>query len=227
MVQRKVSQQPKLKLYYFDMRGKGEPIRLFCKYAGLAFEDYRFTTSEEFNAQKQNGSLPFGQIPMLEVDGEHKLVQAAAILRYLSKIAGMYSDDPILAAKMDAVLDQENDAFMGITAVSYNDRFGIALSDEAKAGCFETLATEIMPKNLALVERLLKASKSGFLAGSDEPSPADFVWFCRFEHFLPAYPKRYPPSLSNLEDFPACRAFVKQMRELEAVKQHYAEEGSK
>ena len=30
---------PKLKLYYFNSKGKGEPIRLFCAYAGLDLEE--------------------------------------------------------------------------------------------------------------------------------------------------------------------------------------------
>lgn len=31
----------KVKLYYFDIKGKGEPIRLACTYAKIPLEDVR------------------------------------------------------------------------------------------------------------------------------------------------------------------------------------------
>ena len=35
---------PSLKLYYFDVAGKGEPIRLLAAYADLDLEDFRFSS---------------------------------------------------------------------------------------------------------------------------------------------------------------------------------------
>lgn len=223
---RKVEKQPKLKLWYFDIRGKGEPIRLFCRYAGLEFEDFRFTTRDQFYAQKEAGNLPFGQVPLLEVDGEHKLVQTAAILRYLSKIAGLYPEDAILAAKVDALVDQETDAFTGVTAMTYNDRFGIPMTEEAKLKCRGVLSTEVLPRHLAAIESTLKASPSGFMAGTDEPSAADFIWFCRLHQFLPYFDESCSPPVNSLEKFPACQAFVKLMGNLDSVKGFYADEAS-
>ena len=89
------------KLYYFDIKGKGEPIRLFCAYAGLALEDIRFATYADFLALKESGKLAYGQVPMLEIDGKEQLVQSSSIMTYLSKIAGTYPDDPLMAAKVD------------------------------------------------------------------------------------------------------------------------------
>eukprot|EP00568_Trieres_chinensis_P001497 CAMPEP_0183295348 /NCGR_PEP_ID=MMETSP0160_2-20130417/3338_1 /TAXON_ID=2839 ORGANISM="Odontella Sinensis, Strain Grunow 1884" /NCGR_SAMPLE_ID=MMETSP0160_2 /ASSEMBLY_ACC=CAM_ASM_000250 /LENGTH=208 /DNA_ID=CAMNT_0025456817 /DNA_START=63 /DNA_END=688 /DNA_ORIENTATION=+ len=120
---------PSLKLYYFNIRGKAEPIRLFCAHAGLDIVDHRFSDRAEFAALKENGRLAFGQVPMLEVDGRHQLVQSASILRYLARIAGMHPDDPLEAARVDAALDQEADAFTGATVATYQTRFGIDLDD--------------------------------------------------------------------------------------------------
>ena len=132
---RKIESQPKLKLYYFNIKGKGEPIRLFCAYAGLELDDHRFASRDEFTALKESGKIAFGQVPMLEIDdGKHQLVQTASILRYLAKISnvGYPLDDPIMAAKVDAALDQENDSFTGMTVATYTTRFGIPLDDEMK-----------------------------------------------------------------------------------------------
>ena len=44
------------KLYYFDVPGKGESIRLLCRYAQLPLDDVRITR-EDFVAMKDAGEL--------------------------------------------------------------------------------------------------------------------------------------------------------------------------
>jgi glutathione S-transferase len=222
MTKRQIDQQPKLKLYYFDIKGKGEHIRLLCAYAGLELEDYRFSSRDQFNALKENGTLAFGQVPLLEVDGKHQLVQNCAILRYLAQIAGLYPSDPLLAAKVDACMAQEGDAFLGPTVVMYNTRFGIPMDDELKKKSMEMISSDVMPKHLENLERLLKASSTGWLAGTEEPSPADFMWYSRFVHYM-ADTKAFPEKLRKLEDYPLLQAFCDKVGSLEAIKDYYAE----
>jgi glutathione S-transferase len=219
-MKRKVESQPELKLHYFDITGKGEPIRLFCAYAGLTLEDYRFASFDEFAAMKSSGKLAFGQVPMLEVDGKHQLVQTAAILRYLSKIAGLHPEDPVLAARVDAIMDQENDAFTGTTVVSYMNRFGLELDGETKEKAYNTISTETLPHHFRSVESLLKASSTGWIAGTEEPSAADFVWFARLADFVPNKAE-FSPKLKTLEDFPVLKDFVERFKSLEAIKEYY------
>ena len=69
-----------LKLYYFDIPGKGEPIRLLCAYANLPLDDIR-VSKDQFLALKAEGKLHFGQLPALEVANNRVLTQSAAILR--------------------------------------------------------------------------------------------------------------------------------------------------
>ena len=47
--------QPSLKLYYFDITGKAECIRLLAAYAGLTLDDYRFSSRDEFLKLKADG----------------------------------------------------------------------------------------------------------------------------------------------------------------------------
>ena len=56
-----MAELPKLKLMYFDIKGKGEPIRLALRYLGIPFEDYRFKDGE-FMELKTSGKLMFGQV---------------------------------------------------------------------------------------------------------------------------------------------------------------------
>ena len=57
-----MGEAPKLKLMYFDIKGKGEPIRLALRYLGLPFEDYRFKDRSDFMEMKTSGKLMFGQV---------------------------------------------------------------------------------------------------------------------------------------------------------------------
>ena len=210
-----------MKLYYFDIKGKGEPIRLFCAYAGLELEDIRFGSFAEFLALKESGKLAYGQVPMLEVDGKDQLVQSSSIMTYLSKIAGKYPDDPLVAAKVEAALCAEGDAFVGTTVVTYPNRFGFTFDADESAKAFKVISDEIMPRHLTNLERQLKESSTGWIAGTSEPSVADFVWFCQLYHAVPVQ-NEFSEKLRSLEDYPTLKAFVEKMLTLDAVAKFYS-----
>ena len=69
---------PHLKLYYFDIPGKGEAIRLICAHYKIPLRDVRLTP-DEFAELKKEGKLKFGQLPALEVDNSTVLVQSAGM----------------------------------------------------------------------------------------------------------------------------------------------------
>lgn len=68
-----------MKLHYFDMPGRGEPIRLLLTHAKIPFEDYRIPFSNWLAVKPTYESL---QIPVLEIDGK-KYSQSMAILEFL------------------------------------------------------------------------------------------------------------------------------------------------
>jgi len=158
-----IEKPPQLKLYYFNIKGKGEPIRLLCAYAGLPLEDVRFQSYQEFLELKEKGHLAFGQVPLLQVTNSTtkdydessaastQLVQTAAILRYLATLAGLHpTDNPLLAAKIDAILDQEADAFAGCTAAYYYKRYGMTplQDDKLREQVFSNISNEVLPRHL-------------------------------------------------------------------------------
>ncbi|KAL3896820.1 MAG: hypothetical protein SGPRY_013187 [Prymnesium sp.] len=209
---------PALVLYYFDIVGKGEPIRLLAAYARLPLHDHRFSSREEFMQMRDEGKLPYGQVPLLEVKGKGFLPQSCAILRYLAKMAGgdIYPSDEWLAARVDAAMEQEVDAFTGPTVASYTTRFGIELDDDQKEKAGALISEEVMPRHLRSIEAQLEESKTGWIAGTPRPSPADFVWA------IPNKDHIFTAEIRALEGFPACRAFVKKFYELPEIVEYYA-----
>ena len=52
--------------------------------------------------------MPFGQMPVLEIDGE-KIAQSSAICRYLAKLVGLGSDNEFESMQIDSVVESFND----------------------------------------------------------------------------------------------------------------------
>lgn len=74
--------QGKTVVNYFNIRGRGEPIRLLLADTGSDFESI---SPANWPSMKEkgyaDGSLPFHQIPLVEFANGLKLVQMNAILR--------------------------------------------------------------------------------------------------------------------------------------------------
>jgi glutathione S-transferase len=145
-----------LKLYYFDFHGgRGETARLALSIGGVAFADER-VKGADWPALKP--SMPFGEMPVLEVDGE-RISQSNAINRYVGQLAGLYPEDPWQAAQCDEVC---------CAVEALNDALGPSFSmkgDEQKRERERLLAGAI-PRCLKGLEGLL-AQRGGewFAAG--------------------------------------------------------------
>ncbi|DBA02509.1 TPA: LOW QUALITY PROTEIN: hypothetical protein N0F65_010981, partial [Lagenidium giganteum] len=86
---------PKIKLTYVDDEDGAEATRLALHVGGMPLVDER-VSAEQFAEMK--ASLPFGQLPMLEVDGN----AVAGMLRYAGHLAKLYpANNPIMALKID------------------------------------------------------------------------------------------------------------------------------
>ncbi len=96
----------KLKLTYFDFNGgRGEAPRLAMAIGNVPFEDERIPV-EQWPSMRE--STPFGQLPVLEVDGE-RLTQTNTIIRFVGKLGGLYPEDPVQAARCDEVMSAIED----------------------------------------------------------------------------------------------------------------------
>ncbi|XP_054165165.1 glutathione S-transferase-like [Oppia nitens] len=75
-------------LGYWNIRGKGEPIRLLLTYTGTKFEDKRYSPSSSddwFKRDKQSLGFDFPNLPYyIDDDNDVKLTQQLAICRYIA-----------------------------------------------------------------------------------------------------------------------------------------------
>ncbi|RYY86104.1 glutathione S-transferase family protein [archaeon] len=170
---------------------------------------------------REEGKLAFGQLPALQVDETTFLYQSAAILRFVGKFAGLYpTDDDILAAKIDALIDQEKDMFTGVSASRYRDRFGFdMLSEELVAAIRKKLNDEILPRHLAYFESFLAQSPSGWLMGGQEPTIADFVIAIRVKWLVSGANDGITVHL--LDPFPGMRQLIHQFDNMPQVLAYY------
>uniref|UniRef100_A0A8R1EEE7 GST N-terminal domain-containing protein n=2 Tax=Caenorhabditis japonica TaxID=281687 RepID=A0A8R1EEE7_CAEJA len=72
---------PHYELYYFDVRALAEPIRIIFALFDVPHEDHR-VTNEQWDELKND--TPYGQLPVLKVDG-FEIGQSSAIGRYLAR----------------------------------------------------------------------------------------------------------------------------------------------
>ena len=216
-----MSSFPTLELFYFDIPGKGEAIRLHNAYAGLPLKDTRLTR-DQFVTMKESGKLPYGQVPLLAIDDKHYIAQSAAIMRYLGKLSGLYPIDPIKAGLVDSIIDEENDLFAALTCSRYRDRFGFSCLDDATVATIRAdLNNVILPKHLKFFQDLLSRSTTGWLADTENPTIADFIVVPRMQWLAGGHNEGIDLSILD-KNAPAVNELINKMMNLEAIKGYYA-----
>lgn len=155
-----------LTVSYFDFPGsRGEEVRLALVLAGVPFTDNR-VARDAFAAMKPD--LPFGTLPLLEVEGHGAITQTNAILRLIGRQHGLYPDDPWDAARHDAVMDAVEDlrTRLGVT---------IRMTDPAAvAEVRSAIVTGYLPLWGRGIEALIG---DGPFVGGDNPGVADLKLF--------------------------------------------------
>jgi glutathione S-transferase len=186
----------KYTLTYFNGRGRAEIIRLIFAAKGADYVDNRIER-DQWPALKD--STPFGQIPMLEVDGV-KLCQSNACARYLARKFDLAGKTDIEQAQADMIVDCLEDSIKPILTFFFE-------KDEAKkAEAKKKYVDEQLPSYLTLLEKLLVANQGGakFIVGNDltwaDLSFLNFVGWSAMAGADPAHVLDKFPKLAALKD---------------------------
>ncbi|XP_070545470.1 hematopoietic prostaglandin D synthase-like [Ptychodera flava] len=171
------SAMPTYKLTYFDLRGRAEPSRLLFAVAGVEYEDVRIQR-EQWPNEKASGKYPFGQMPVLEVDGQ-VIAQSIAIARYLANEFGLAGKTNLEKAKVDMIVDAIGDVSKGLGEMWFaNDE---AKKAEAKEKCL----TKTIPTTFTGLEKILMTNNGGdgFFVG-DSLTMADLIFLAHTDYHV-------------------------------------------
>lgn len=138
----------KMQLIYFNATARAEPARFMLHYKGVDFEDKR-VEEEEWQKLKPSAFVffstlfsgsathiagtPFGQLPVLDVDGV-KICQSGAINRYIANKYGKKSADLSKA-------QEENIINAGLAGDSEMDH----VRADMAYGCVDDIYSIMMP----------------------------------------------------------------------------------
>lgn len=141
-----------MKLYYFDIPGKAEAIRLLLSHAGIDFTDYRFKPGEWPSFK---GKFELGQVPVLEINGK-KYCQSTAILEFLgSKYGYMPKKDFSKMSKIMFIVNLAEDIFAKVYPLMKSGSF---YDEESKAKTLDKLLNVDGPLYMKALEKRLKGN---------------------------------------------------------------------
>ena len=165
-----------LKVYYSHTPfWRAEVLRVSLFIGNISFEDVRISR-EEFReviltGKLRNGmSVPFHQLPVLEIDG--KIVgQTGAIARFCGKLSGLYPKNDLLAAKVDQIIDTATD-ITNLVSPTVREKNEIIKKDTR-----EKLSNKLLPRWFTYLENILENEKGSPWFVDNKISIADIaIW---------------------------------------------------
>jgi glutathione S-transferase len=156
------------KLTYFNYYGRGEAVRMLFALAGVEYEDRRIeVTGDDWKEFKPK--TPFGQLPLLEIDGR-VFCQSVAITRYLANKFGFAGKTELDKLQADMIVDCIMDLATPIEPIFDEE-------DETKKNELRKNYEGKLDKHLENLNKMLIANNdgNGFFVG-DSMTWADLVW---------------------------------------------------
>ena len=189
---------PTYKLYYFNVKGRAEPIRFVFAQAGVTYEDIRLNKEQwaEFKPK-----TPYGTMPVLEVDGK-MLGQSHLIERFLAEQYELAGSNVFENAEIAGIVDFFDD--LGEKMMPY-----FLEKDEArKAELKKELDETHIPRYLGVMEKRAAANNSadGWLYG-EKVTHADFSVYLMLDYVLMMAP-------NVLDNYPALKKLRQSVEKL-------------
>jgi glutathione S-transferase len=193
-------------LGYWGLRGLGAPIQYLLEHVGEKYEFKNWSEDHkpDWFGQKNSLGLAFPNLPYL-IDGDVKLTQSAAILKYLGRKHGLVAtseNDIQIQEQLEGVL---GDLRMGWGLLCY----GAQDFEKEKDAFF----VDRLTPNLKLLEQHIAGKQ--YLVGNK----VNFIDFSYFE-FLDVASKLYGVEL--LAQFPNLKKFHNTIANLKGVKEFLA-----
>ncbi|XP_063829717.1 glutathione S-transferase 2-like [Ostrinia nubilalis] len=194
----------KVTFTYFESKALGESGRLLLAYGGQEFEDKRFNAE---TWPKIKPTTPFGQTPMLEIDGK-KYAQSLAIARFLGRKYGLAGATP----EEDFEIDMYNYFVDDIRAKAASVQYE---SDEVvKEKKHEDFSKNAYPAMLSKLNEIVEQNNGHIAVG--KLTWADFVFAGMYDYLkmmmrIPDLDTKYPnlkKVVDNVYSLPQLKAYL-------------------
>lgn len=184
---------------YFPLRGLGEAIRVTLHDNAIEYKD---ESPADWPAMKEagfkSGELPFGQLPLYK-DEDGTFVQSKAILRHIGRKFDLSGSTEAEKTTVDTLIDTCDDVRGKYSRMIYVDQMS-----EAALTAHKALITATPMGPFAALNTFVERHGKDFLAGTDKPTIADYLWWDLVDVHL-----RVIPEL--LADFPLVNAWFARM----------------
>lgn len=173
---------PSHELIYFNIEGAAEPVRLAFSLAEVPYKDTR-VNFPEWGALKP--TTPYGQLPLLKVDGGDPKTQSSAMLRYIGTLNPdaelypldrMYAIEEALGLVDDLKRSWSPSLYMGMRPENFGYAEGFAKTDEGKKtiqSMREKFIEIELPRFLGYFAAMVEKNGGKWLCSSDKPTIAD------------------------------------------------------
>ncbi|XP_004620129.1 glutathione S-transferase Mu 3 [Sorex araneus] len=198
-----MSNQSTMVLGYWDIRGLAQAIRLLLEFTGTCYEEKQYTCGEAPDYDKSQWldvkfklDLDFPNLPYL-MDGNNKLTQSNAIMRYIARKNNMCGDTEEQRIRIDIIENQIMDFRMQLIKLCYSP-------DHEK---LKPQYLEQLPEQLKLFSLFL--GKFSWFAG-DKLTFVDFLTYDVFDQNRAFEPR-------CLDEFPNLKNFMCRFEALEKI----------
>ncbi|CAI2731769.1 unnamed protein product [Schistosoma spindalis] len=189
------------KLGYWKIRGLVQPTRLLLEYLGEVYEERLYDRDDDdvWRNEKFKLGLDFPNLPYY-IDGDVKLTQSMAILRYIADKHNMLGGCPKERAEISMIEGAILDIRLGVSKIAYNKEF-----ETLKVGFLNQL-----PGMLKMFENRL--SRNIYLNGNNV-THLDFMLYDALDVVL------YIDS-TCLNGFPKLNSFKQRIENLPPIKNY-------
>ncbi|KAI3388819.1 hypothetical protein SNEBB_002188 [Seison nebaliae] len=236
-----MSSRPKYRLHYFDIRGRGEIIRLIFNFANEPFEDHRIDFKKEWTKMKP--TTPMGQVPVLEdisnldetknkristivqnsTDSTKVKCQSLAIARYLAKKFNLAGQDDMEQYQCDAVTQTASDLFIRGQAYGVFPQVALQKESTELRQILEMFKSDEIRKTMKLLDKFFKENQqqyegSPFIVGNQMTYADLYVFYTltTIKAIAPEYVDKYSNTLGQhykmVKNHPKLKDYIKNQK---------------
>jgi glutathione S-transferase len=217
-----------IKLTYFDIAGKAEPIRLALLLSKVPFEDERVNVAD-WAALKPK--MPYGQLPTMTIDGGEPMAQSKALLRHVGATYSetLYPRDKLFKIEEALAVMEDFDncwipcQYIGISPQHFGYPEGYGKTDEGKEHIKEMRINWLehrLPYHAKNISQLIQKNGGIWMATKDQPTIADCEAFCLLHAFTRGYLDHIPTDL--FDKYPTIKEYMERFEKLPEIKEWYA-----